>query len=401
MQKLDNLSRIIKPSSRVRYIIVNLLEMRKNKWPESKSKREGPKTIEQLYQDIENERLSAEANLRAYNRHEKYYKNTYYDYGEYEDAGYEGRQYRSPKSKMYRKTRQSKGYETKAYEVERNEMEEEKEAEKEEEAFDKDEFMEKIITHLENYTKDPKEVSFEEYRDLAKKIPAPEFVTSLFKSLVNNGIITTKMQTDKEFLGKYLYSFSTNNIYSGKGLIQGFNSYIQLSYENDCEDNMNLKDVVASVYIQGLISQRITFDDIQLWEHREDEEITVYVGRIGLGCDVAAGISEAQRRSREAWEFFEREVRPMVDKSDESELDEETIRRTEEMLESGATGEMMQRVVRFLEAENEKGFSETPTESIGSEEDAKDPLFSRVVGEAIVKVILKDSKLNVLFCDSI
>eukprot|EP00826_Nyctotherus_ovalis_P057253 TRINITY_DN781_c0_g2_i4.p1 TRINITY_DN781_c0_g2~~TRINITY_DN781_c0_g2_i4.p1 ORF type:complete len:261 (+),score=92.35 TRINITY_DN781_c0_g2_i4:81-863(+) len=258
-----------------------------------------------------------------------------------------------------------------------------------------------IRDSLENYAKNPKEASFEEYKDLAKKIPAQEFVMSLFKSLVNNGIITTKMQTDKEFLGKYLYSFSASNIYKSKDLIQGFNSYIQLSYENDCEDNMNLKDVVASIYIQGLVSQDITFNDIRLSEHREDEEITVYVGRIGLGCDVVAGICEMQRWGKEAWEFFEREVRPMVDRSDESELDEEAISRTEEMLESTATGGKMEKVMRLLEAENEKGFSETPTESIGSKEDAKDPLFSKIVGEAIIKVILKDSKLSVFLYNSI
>jgi hypothetical protein len=392
MKKLDEVSQSTKPSTRVKYIILNLIEMRKNKWPETKGKKEGPKRIDEIYQDIENERQRVEANVRAYNRHERYYKNTHNDYGEYEDGGYGyDRQYRSPKSKMQKKVGDSRATQNKYYEPTRTE-----EKEITEDVFNKEEFIEKMVEHLERYVKDSKGVSFEEFKKIPQNIAAPEFTTSLFKSLINDGIITTKMQTDKEFLGKYLYSFSVNDIYKAKDLIQGLNSYVQSNFENDCEDNMNLKDVIANIYTQGVISQYILFEDIHLTEEKPDEEIIVYGRRINLGCKIIEEVLKVKDLIKEARNFFAQEIQVIIDKSEEGEIDEEVIERTKKKLEDKGSKEKLEKVMAFLEAENEKGFSETPIESIGTEEDLKDPLFATIFGEAIIKFILKNEKLNVV-----
>ena len=64
IEKLEEIKDKLQATSRLRYIIMNLLDLHKNKWPESKSKKEGPKKIDEIRNDIEKEKYETKTAIR-------------------------------------------------------------------------------------------------------------------------------------------------------------------------------------------------------------------------------------------------------------------------------------------------------------------------------------------------
>eukprot|EP01022_Parablepharisma_sp_SALTPOND_P017607 TRINITY_DN283_c0_g1_i1.p2 TRINITY_DN283_c0_g1~~TRINITY_DN283_c0_g1_i1.p2 ORF type:complete len:508 (-),score=79.45 TRINITY_DN283_c0_g1_i1:1013-2536(-) len=398
MEKLKKIKEVIKPTSRVRYLIINLLDRQKNGWPEIKSKKEGPKKLEELYKDIEEEKLAAEASARrAYAYHQP-------DYGREHESGYDydtGRT-SSPRGKMYYKKKEAPQNIWSTLEQVRSTPEP---AEKK---FEKEEIITKIPDHLHTYAKDPAKVSFEEFKVLSEnEVEASEVVTEIMKAAVENNAISRQISKNKAVLPNYIYSFGQNKVYEYKRLIEGINKYIQSQYENDCEDNLYLKEIISNMLIEAVQKEYWQLRDIHFSEipekpeaETEEEKMEVYKGRIELGCEFIMGLDKAGFSKDALKEVFERLLDPMLKRADPEEIDNEKVDPVKELFSEGCPPELVEHVAGVFKEGKERKFSESFAEPLAKdEEEKKKPVFQQALGEGMWRVILEDNELNVrLLC---
>jgi hypothetical protein len=287
MERLERIKEALKSNSRIKYIIVNLIELKENGWPESKNKREGPKKLNELYQDIENERQALETK----------YKRTYYTHDSNEEVGYR----KKDSDKM-----QYGKFATLA-------------TEESDEKFDKHEILDKITEHLLSYINDPSTISFNEFISLkANTIPTSEVILKIFTTIAGNSHLLSK--ANKQLI-TYIYSFADKTLYEHKELIQGINKYIQEQFEEDNADNVNLNDFVVDLYLHALNKNYCTLEDVHLVNKKDNAE-EFFNGRLNL----AHGIMEKYKDKEELKRFFKEQVETMVKLSDPEELDEELIK---------------------------------------------------------------------------
>lgn len=306
MKRLIEIEKTLK-QSRLKYIIINLFEQQKNGWPESKSKKEGPKKIEAIRQDIEKEKFEKSG--------KKFYYQDDYD-EEYEDHH----------KVAYKKKNHS--FNTYAL-LSHNE-------EEKEDDFDKGEILEKVNEHLEIYM-EGKGGSFDIFKPLSKhKIEASELVSRIFSTITSNSSLLQKVQNNKDTFIKYLFAVAEEKIYQREAIIHGLNKYIQTNYENDAEENQNLDGLLAVIYTKSCNNHYCELKDIVFYEQIDEEMMEPYLARIKLGVKIILNLSGVE--TGKLRKFFKEKVQPMVEATDPEEIDQEMINSVKKLFEDPNAG---------------------------------------------------------------
>ena len=289
IKKLERIKEGLRANSRIKYIIVNLIELKENGWPESKNKKERPKKLNELYQDIEKERHALEIQT----------KKLYYDYDNNEEIVYRKKE---PEKAQYGK-----------FAILATEESDEK--------FDRHEILDKITEHLLSYMNDSNMISFNELKPLiTNTIPISEVILKIFSIISGNTRLSLK--TNKR-LTTYIYSFADEKLYDHKELIKGINEYIQQQFELDNAENINLNDFVADLYVHALDKHYCTLNDVHLVNKKGNAE-EFFNGRLNLAHNIMERYKNENRE--ELRRFFKEEVETMIELSDPEELDEELIK---------------------------------------------------------------------------
>lgn len=294
MEKLAVIEKSLE-KGRLKYIIMNLFEQQKNGWPESKSKKEGPKKLEAVRQDIEKEKFAEKGSRRVY----------YDDYEEQPRVAYKKREH--PTS----------SYGNFAGLAQHNEEDNENE-------FDKDEMIDKVKTHFQKYM-EGKGGSFKEFKGLGNSIEASELVLSIFAAVTSNSALLQKITAGKDMFAKYLFALGAESVYDYKDIVQGINKYIQSSYENDVEECQHLDTVLSEVYLKGYESNYYSLHDITLADKLDADAMEPYGARIKLGHRLIAGLATLGVSREELKQFFSERVEPLVKASDPDEVDMEAV----------------------------------------------------------------------------
>ena len=297
MERLSVIEKTLK-QSRLKYIIINLFEMQRNGWPESRAKREGPKKLEAIRQDIEKEKEK----LIEKNTRKSYYRDGYED------------EYEEPQRFTYRK----RGRTTTSYGsfAPFSHNEEEKEADD----FDQSEVLGKVEEHLKSYM-DGKVQPYDIFKPLKKhSVDCSELVLHIFYTLTHNSSLFNKINKDKSTFIDYIFNFGKEQIYDCNEIIHGVTKYIKTAYENEVGDNTGLDEVVAEIYIKGYERNYYNIEDISFFERSNED---MYSERIKLASKLLPTLSRIGVAKLK--KFYAEKINPMIEATEEDYRDEEVI----------------------------------------------------------------------------
>ena len=338
MEKLEDIMNALSESSRIRYIMINTLELWKNGWPEKKS--------------IKNERSSRTRNIKNSDR--KHYGSL------------------SPRKKNFDNKSYSK-FEKLEYEKSVNK-------------FDKNEVLERIPESLESYM-NIKNAQLEEFKILSENsVESLEVIRKIFTASAANSEIIKKISKNIISFVEYIYKFGDDGIYDYNELVKGINSYIQYGYESDLEENSYLEMIIKELYMYGLNKQYFTLLEIhfinKLRKYSQDD-FPCYIGRIELSHKLLMELNSIGYPYEELKQFFNDETEVMIKLSDIKDINVNIINSFRALFSP------------YLYAKEmfEKGKDNNFNEMLKSEK--LTPQFIQDIGQAMIVVIIEDKKLNV------
>jgi hypothetical protein len=293
MERLIAIEKILK-QSRLKYIIINLFEMQRNGWPKSKSKKEEPKKIKTIRQDIEKEKEKEREKLFEKNTRRSYYCDEYKD--------------------EYTKNQKSTLTERKNKPLKDDEVEQ-------------GDTITRITEHLSNYM-EGKAQPYDLYKKANKYlVKSTEFMERIFHILTHDVSLFGKIIKDKGTFIEYLINFEKENIFKYSELIQGVNKYVQLNYENEIGENPKLDDLIVDLYIKGHEKSYYNIKDIHFFDALNED---MYLMRIKLAEKLLlafSGIEVAKLKK-----FYAEKINPMVEATDPEYFDEEVIENMKKLL---------------------------------------------------------------------
>lgn len=375
IEKLEKIKDKLQAASRLRYIIMNLLDLHKNKWPESKSKKEGPKKIDEIRNDIEKEKYETEKDIRRdyYGGYPKYYDN-YDNENDYH------------KYKAIYKKKQNENTFDKLTVVERDENENDSN-------FDKAEILDKVNDHFIGYLKD-KTASFEEFKAL-NSVDSSELTIKIFEIITNTGNFVNEINKDKNTFLNYLYSFCTEKIYTYSQLVSGINKYMNTKYEIDIEDNPNLGELIKELYMCGLKNKYFNLSDIDLLSNKtesEENSPTTHVGRLRLACQIAFEWNKFGMEKEPLKGFLDNEIEKIFKALDEDDLDKEIVEIVEQVRSIFGSQMTIEEIFKKGKSMN---FGADFTNLLPNE---KTKNFTIEIGREMIKAFLEDNvKLILIF----
>ncbi len=389
--KLETVKARLEQKSRVRYLIINLMERRRQRWPDNKAQTEGPKTIQQIHEDMDKEQLGP---AKPYPGARPYHD----DYPRDDEDSHQP-QPQSPIRYVKKKPQENK-FAALADAAKEEDAEKSPQAHAAEPStkLDAEELAIKVKEHMQKYQQDPA-TDFAAITSI-KETGNP--VNDILQAVILSAFAQPDSRKDPnktiQFCTMYIASYCKSGICTPPEIVAAIVKYLHTTYEQDCEDNLHVRSLLVRLLSDAVLVDHCDLKSVQLMppgqeaEDSKGEIGTTVKGRLELGCTLLLELKAKNAPPPMLQSFWTDVVLPLSKKADAFDVNEEMLTAAKQacVVEESFVDEY----AAVLQRGRERKFSESFQEHLVKQGDftsARQTAF----GQALFRVIYQDTNPKV------